>query len=161
MLDHAYYHIGILVHNLQEAIEHYSDLLDIRFAEPAQATVFIENPQTGQTESVNLLAVYSRTRAPYLELLQTTGNGIFSEKNAGGILYFGMWESDIDERIKRLEEQGIGIDALLRGAPDKSVYAIITAPDKMGVRMEYVKELLRPVTEAWVLTGKYPFHNRS
>jgi hypothetical protein len=26
----------------------------------------------------------------------------------------------------------------------------------MGVRIEYVSTLLRPVTEAWVLTGKYP-----
>jgi catechol 2,3-dioxygenase-like lactoylglutathione lyase family enzyme len=161
MLDHAYYHIGILVRNLQEAVEHYSNLLDIRFTEPAQASVFIENPQTQQTETTNLIAVYSRTRAPYVELLQTTGDGIFSEKNAGGILYFGIWEPDIDARIKNLEEQGIGIDALLRAAPGKSVYAIITAPDKMGVRMEYVKELLRPVTEAWVLTGKYPLHDRS
>lgn len=161
MFDHVYYHMGILVRNYSEAVDHYSNLLDVKFTEPAEASVFIENPETQQTETTNLTALYSRNRPPYVELLQTTGNGIFSEKNAGGILYFGMWEPDIEGRIQKLKEQGIGIDALLRSAPGKSIYAIITAPDKMGVRMEYVRELLRPVTEAWVLTGKYPLHDRS
>jgi len=160
MLDHIYYHIGILVRNYEEAVEHYSSLLDIKFTEPAEAIVSVENPEAQQTESTNLVAVYSRTKPPYVELLQATGNGIFSQKNAGGILYFGIWESDIEGRIKKLKEQGTGIEALLRSAPDKPVYAIITAPDKLGVRMEYVRELLRPVTEAWVLTGKYPLRDR-
>jgi hypothetical protein len=160
MLDHVYYHIGIVVRDYEEAVEHYSRLLDIKFTEPAEAIVSIENPETRQTESTNLVAVYSWTIPPYVELLQATGTGIFSEKNAGEILYFGAWESDIEGRIKKLKEQGIGIEALLRSAPDKAVYAIITAPDKMGVRMEYVRELLRPITEAWVLTGKYPLHDR-
>ena len=100
--------------------------------------------------------MYSRNRPPYVELLQANGNGIFSEKNTGQILYFGIWESDIEGRIEELKQQGIGIDALLRSEPGKRAHAIITAPDKMGVRIEYVSTLLRPVTEAWVLTGKYP-----
>ena len=161
MLEHIYYHIGILVRDYKEAIEHYSNLLDIKFTAPAEAMVSVENPETQQTESTDLIAVYSRTRPPYLELLQVTGTGIFSEKNAGGILYFGIWEPDIEGRIKKLAEQGIGIDALLRSGPNRPVYAIITAPDKMGVRMEYVRELLRPVTEAWVLTGEYPLRDRT
>lgn len=160
MLDHIYYHIGIVVRNYEEAVEHYSNLLDIKFTEPAEAVVCFEDPQTQQTETTKLIAVYSRTRPPYVELLQATGTGVFSEKNAGQILYFGIWEPDIEGRIEKLKEQGIGIDALLRSECDKPAYAIITAPDKMGVRIEYVKELLRPVTEAWVLTGKYPLHPR-
>ena len=41
MLDHVYYHIGILVRDYEEAVEHYSRLLDIKFTEPAEAIVSI------------------------------------------------------------------------------------------------------------------------
>lgn len=156
MLEHIYYHIGIVARDYQEAAEHYSKVLDVKFTEPAESVVYIENPETQQAETIKLAAMYSRNRPPYVELLQATGNGIFSEKNAGQILYFGIWESDIEGRIEELKQQGIGIDALLRSEPGKHAHAIITAPDKMGVRIEYVSTLLRPVTEAWVLTGKYP-----
>jgi hypothetical protein len=90
-----------------------------------------------------------------VELIQAGGNGIFSEKNAGQILYFGIWESDLEARIKKLKEQGIGIDALIRPACDKSPTAVITSLDKMGIRVEY-ELVAAAATEAWVITGKYP-----
>ena len=156
MLEHIYYHIGIVAHDYQEAAEHYSKVLDVKFTEPAESVLYIENPDTQQAETIKVAAMYSRNRPPYVELLQANGNGIFSEKNTGQILYFGIWESDIEGRIEELKQQGIGIDALLRSEPGKRAHAIITAPDKMGVRIEYVSTLLRPVIDAWVLTGKYP-----
>ncbi len=156
MLEHIYYHIGIVALDYQEAAEHYSKVLDVKFTEPAETVLYIKNPETQQAETVKVAAMYSRNRPPYVELLQANGNGIFSEKNAGKILYFGIWESDMDERIEELKRQGIGIEALMRSEPGKRVSAIITAPDEMGVRIEYVSTLLRPVIEAWVLTGKYP-----
>jgi hypothetical protein len=128
----------------------------VKFTEPTDTVLCIENPLTQQTENLEVLAAYSRTRPPYVELIQAGGNGIFSEKNAGQILYFGIWESDLEARIKKLKEQGIGIDALIRPACDKPPTAVITAPDKMRIRMEYLSSSLRLATEAWVITGKYP-----
>ncbi|WON72490.1 VOC family protein [Nitrosospira sp. Is2] len=156
MIKPPYYHIGILVLNHEEAIEHYANLLDVTFTEPTDTVLCIENPLTQQTENLKVVAAYSRTRPPYLELIQAGGNGIFSEKNAGQILYFGIWESDLEGRIKKLKEQGTGIDALIRPACGKPPTAVITAPDKMGIRMEYLSTSLRLATEAWVITGKYP-----
>ncbi len=160
MLTAPYYHIGIVVHNYEEAIAHYSDVLDLKFTEPTDSVLCIENPQTQQTESVQEVALYSRTRPPYLELIQANGTGIFSEQNAGRILYFGMWEADIEGRIKKLKQQGIGVDALISSECGKPPNAIITAPDKMGIRMEYLSTSLRIATEAWILTGKYPLSSR-
>ncbi len=156
MLTPPYYHIGIVVRNHEEAIEHYANLLDVKFTEPTDTVLCIENPATQQSENLKVVAAYSRSRPPYLELIQAGGNGIFSEKNAGHILYFGIWESDLEGRVKKLTEQGIGIEALIRPACDKPATAVITAPDKMGVRMEYLSTSLRLATEAWVITGKYP-----
>lgn len=156
MLKPIYYHIGIVVPDYRVAEAHYSGLLDVKFTEPTDTVLCIENPASGQSESIEVVTVYSRARPPYLELIQAGGNGIFSVKNAGQILYFGMWESDLAGRIEKLKQQGIGIDALIRPACDKPPTAIITAPDQMGVRMEYLSTSLRLATEAWVLTGKYP-----
>lgn len=156
MFDSPYYHIGIVVHNFAEAVEYYSNILDVKFTEPTNSVLCIENPETQQTESIKVIAAYSRARPPYLELIQANGSGIFSEKNAGRILYFGIWESDMEGRIQKLKRQGIGIEALISSECGKPATAIITVPDKMGVRMEYLSTSLRLVTEAWVLTGKYP-----
>ncbi|HEV7929060.1 MAG TPA: hypothetical protein VGP12_02890 [Nitrosospira sp.] len=112
--------------------------------------------ETQQTENLKVVATYSRTRPPYLELIQAGGSGIFSEKDPGQILYFDIWESDLEGRIKKLKEQGIGIDAPIRPACDKPPTAVITAPNNMGVRMEYLSTSLRLATEAWLITGKYP-----
>jgi len=71
-----------------------------------------------------------------------------------------MWESDIEGRIKKLKQQGIGIEALISSECGKPANAIITAPDKMGVRMEYLSMSLHIATEAWVITGKYPLSQR-
>jgi Glyoxalase/Bleomycin resistance protein/Dioxygenase superfamily len=156
MIKRPYYHIGIIVRNHEEAIEHYANLLDVTFTESTDTVLCIENPLTQQIENLKVVAAYSRTRPPYLELIQAGGNGIFSEKNAGQILYFGIWESDLQSRIKKLQEQGIAIDALIRPACGEPPTAVITAPDKMGIRMEYLSTSLRLATEAWVITGKYP-----
>jgi catechol 2,3-dioxygenase-like lactoylglutathione lyase family enzyme len=160
MFDSPYYHIGIVVHNFEEAIDHYSNVLGVKFTEPTDSILCIENPQMQQTESIKVVAAYSRARSPYLELIQANGNGIFSEENAGRILYFGIWESDMEGRIQKLKQQGIGIEALISSECGKPANAIITAPDKMGIRMEYLSTSLRLVTEAWVLTGKYPLSQR-
>lgn len=155
MFKPIYYHIGIVVRDYEKAIEHYSNLLDVKFTEPTDSVLCIENPATQQTENIKVVAAYSRARQPYIELIQAGGNGVFSEKNAGQILYYGMWESDMEGRIEKLKQQGIGIDALIRPACDKPPTGIITAPDRFGIRMEYLSTSLRLATEAWVLTGKY------
>src|SRR5665647_370021 len=113
MFDSPYYHIGIVVHDCEEAVAHYSNVLNIEFTEPSDSTLWIKNPQTQQIESIKFVAAYSRTRSPYLELIQADGDGIFSEKNAGRILYFGIWEADLEGRIQKLKQQGIGIEALI------------------------------------------------
>jgi predicted enzyme related to lactoylglutathione lyase len=52
MFKPPYYHIGIVVYNLEEAIEHYSNLLEVKFTEATDTVLCIENPSTGQTENL-------------------------------------------------------------------------------------------------------------
>jgi hypothetical protein len=106
MIKRPYYHIGIIVRNHEEAIEHYANLLDVTFTESTDTVLCIENPLTQQIENLKVVAAYSRTRPPYLELIQAGGNGIFSEKNAGQILYFGIGSQTCKAGLKNCRSRG-------------------------------------------------------
>jgi hypothetical protein len=69
---------------------------------------------------------------------------VFGREGLGRVLYYGYWETDMAARIARLEELGIGIDARLAAGPEVLPYAVITAPDLLGVRVQYVNPSLHP-----------------
>ena len=96
------------------------------------------------------------TEPPYYELLQAAGDGITSLKLAGKILYYGVWETDMAGRLKRLEQQKIGLDALFKMDANSLPFAMITEPVLMGARIEYVDVSNKSTIEEWVRTGKVP-----
>jgi catechol 2,3-dioxygenase-like lactoylglutathione lyase family enzyme len=155
MLRTNFYHIGILVPNLQEAIAYYQKKLTIDFADIATTDLRLSNPETGVAEIVPVAVTYSRTKAPYIELIEAVGDGAFSKINSGRILYYGYWEKDIPKRIRRLKREGVVVDAIIDNNDDIPT-AIITAPDQYGVRIEYVTDKIQGYVKAWILTGKVP-----
>ncbi len=150
----TFFHIGIVVTDLDAAINYYSKIFNVSFARPSNMKAYIEGPCNNFYEQ-DVVACYSRTKEPYYELIQAGGGGIFSEKNANQIFYFGMWESNMEQRLITLREQGIGVAAIMREKENGPIIAIITEPDSLGGRVEYVSESLRLIIDAWVLTG-YP-----
>jgi hypothetical protein len=139
----SFFHAGVIVPNLEKAIARFSDVLGIEFEDP--------QPHPGK-----MVAAFSMTAPPYYELIQADGDGITSIANGGKILYFGIWESDMARRLEELAKQVIGWDALFRMAPTATPYAMITKPDLLGTRIEYVEDTAREPIEQWVRTGKYP-----
>jgi quinol monooxygenase YgiN/catechol 2,3-dioxygenase-like lactoylglutathione lyase family enzyme len=150
----SFFHIGIVVPDLAAAAARFSEVLGIRFTEPA--TFHIPCLEDPDPHPFDLVAVYSETAAPYYELIQADGDGIVSLKNAERLLYFAVWEPDMEGRIAALKKQGIGIDAYFRTDPASTPFAMITAPDLLGVRMEYVDVSAENAIDQWVWTGKYP-----
>lgn len=153
-LPMSFFHVGIVVPDLDKAVAQYSDVLGIEFTEPAVFTIpRLEDPHPHPFE---LTAVFSRTEPPYYELIQAAGDGIVSAAQVGKILYYGVWETDMRARLEQLRTHGVGIDALLRLDAHATPFAIITAPDLAGARIEYVGiEDVGPIEE-WVRTGIYP-----
>ena len=148
------FHIGIIVPDLEKGIARFSDVLGIKFTEPATFHIpCLEDPtpHVGQ-----LVAAFSMTKPPYYELIQADGDGIISLKNAGQILYYGVWEKDMEKRLNLLKSQGIGIDAQFKMDVNAIPYALITKPDLMGARIEYVSIEDKKPIEEWVKTGKFP-----
>jgi quinol monooxygenase YgiN/catechol 2,3-dioxygenase-like lactoylglutathione lyase family enzyme len=153
-LTSSFFHIGIVVPDLARAAAHYSATLGVEFTEPAVFDIpRLEDPDP---HAFKLTAVFSRTEPPYYELIQAEGDGIVSAAQAGKILYYAIWEPDMARRLERLKSEGTGIDALFRMDENSTPFAIITAPDPFGGRIEYVSTAdVGPIQE-WVRTGKYP-----
>jgi catechol 2,3-dioxygenase-like lactoylglutathione lyase family enzyme len=150
----SYFHVGIIVPQLESAIARFSDVLGIKFTEPATFHIpRLEDPDPHESQ---LVAAFSMTQPPYYELIQADGNGIISAANAGRILYFGVWEADMAKRLDLLEQQGVGLDALFRMDANTPPFAMITKPDLLGARIEYVTVDDQPAIEEWVRTGKFP-----
>jgi catechol 2,3-dioxygenase-like lactoylglutathione lyase family enzyme len=150
----SYFHVGMIVPDLSTAIARFSDVLGIQFTEPA--TFHIPRLEDPNPHPFDLVAAFSMTEPPYYELIQASGNGIIAAANAGQILYYGVWEHDMAARLEILRQKKFGIDALFRMDADTPPFAMITAPDLLGARIEYVQDGAREPIEEWVTTGKYP-----
>ncbi|MDF5756956.1 antibiotic biosynthesis monooxygenase [Spongiactinospora sp. TRM90649] len=150
----SFFHVGMVVPDLDAAVARYSDVLGMEFTEPAVFDVpRLEDPDP---HPFKLTAVFSRSEPPYYELIQAEGDGICSVAHAGKILYYGVWEPDMAGRLDTLRAQGVGLDALFRADADAVPFAMITAPDLLGARIEYVGvDSMGPIEE-WVRTGVYP-----
>ena len=150
----SYFHIGIVVPDLAAAVARYSDVLGMRFTEPA--TFHVPRLEDPEPHAVDLVAAFSMSEPPYYELIQAAGDGIIAARNAGRILYFGVWEADMAERLATLRAQKIGVEALFRMDADTPPFAMITAPDLFGARIEYVDIADKGPIEEWVRTGRFP-----
>jgi quinol monooxygenase YgiN/catechol 2,3-dioxygenase-like lactoylglutathione lyase family enzyme len=150
----SFFHVGMVVPDLEKAIARYSDVLGIPFTEPGVFDIpRLEDPHA---HPFKLTAAFSRTEPPYYELIQADGDGITSARHCGKILYYGCWEADMAGRLESLRENGVGVDALFRMDAESAPFAIITAPDLLGARIEYVgADSLGPIEE-WVATGVLP-----
>jgi Glyoxalase/Bleomycin resistance protein/Dioxygenase superfamily len=150
----AFYHTGIVVPDLEKAVARFSDIHDIEFTEPLVYEVpWVEDPEPHPLE---VASVMSRTGAPYYELIQANGDGIFSLANTGQILYHGVWETDMAARLDHLREHGIGVDATFRLAAGSLPHAVFTEPFLEGTRIEYCDVSSKEILLEWIRTGKSP-----
>jgi quinol monooxygenase YgiN len=149
----SFFHIGVIVEDLAQAVIRFSEVLGVKFTEPA--TFHIPCLEDPDPHPFDLVAAFSMTAPPHYELIQAQGDGICSIENANRLLYFAVWETDMANRMKELERQGIGLDATFRRDRSSPPFAMITKPDLLGVRIEYVDATAEHAIDDWVWTGRY------
>ena len=119
----------------------------VQFTEPG--TFSIPRLEDPDPHPFDLVAVLSRTAAPYLELIQASGDGIVSEAQCGQILYHGYFEPDMAGRLEWLRTEGPGVDGVFRMDADSPPFSMITSRDPYGNRIEYVgSDAADPLTDA-------------
>jgi catechol 2,3-dioxygenase-like lactoylglutathione lyase family enzyme len=121
----AYFHIGILVKDVEDARADFTARLGVEF-EPVQS----QQIATGETTRF----CYSRQGPPYLELVEMTGTGNWSAEQPEGFHHLGLSDPDLPARCAAFGDR---VDLIAPGA-DGSPLVALTPPEALhGVRVEY------------------------
>ncbi|MEU7467518.1 VOC family protein [Streptomyces sp. NPDC044984] len=155
-LPASYYHVGMVVPDIDAAVERCAAVLQVPFTEAA----WTESPYQEEGGVVHApfrqRQAISRTREPYVELIEATGEGVFGPGRAGELLYYACWEPEMERRLTRLAEQGFTMDAVIRMDASSGPIAAITSRDATGISIELAHPGAKPVMEHWAGTGRLP-----
>jgi hypothetical protein len=136
-----YFHVGILVADLEVAIERFSRVLGLRFG-PVSDT---QTPVAGETVTVeHIRATYSVDGPPFLELIQASGDGLFSLQNGEGLHHLGIWWPHNFEDYNRSTVGGelYSQQRICTVSSEPSIW--LTAPELLhGVRLEFLDPSMR------------------
>jgi catechol 2,3-dioxygenase-like lactoylglutathione lyase family enzyme len=149
-----YFHVGILVSDMAEAIERFSDVLGLTFAEPI--TVHVpELDEGGDLASWDVHLTYSRQGPPHIELIQADGTGAYGLHHGIGLHHIGAWAEGVNDKIASLEELQVTSEAVFRSGDDV-LGAFFKPSDLLGVRYEISPLSIKDNWAAW-LRGEKPF----
>jgi len=124
-MDETFFHVGILVRDVEAARADFTARLGLEF-EPVHS----QQIATGETTRF----CYSLQGPPYLELVEMTGAGSWSPDQPEGFHHLGLSDPDVPGRCAAL---GPGAELIAPG-PDGSPLVALTPPEALhGVRVEY------------------------
>ncbi len=152
MAEAPFFHVGILVPDLGEAITRFSEALGLDFARPMR-TVIPQLEQNGVTTEFEVYVSYSRQGPPHLELIEAAGDGVYGPARGYGLHHLGTWVEDADDYLTQLNSRGIRTEATFHdGAINLGAY--FNPSDLFGVRMEACPILIRPGWRDWITSGE-------
>lgn len=150
MADNApFFHIGILVNDLGEAMERFGDIFKVTWADPAVAEARFWEEGKGY-RALTLDVVYSQQGPPYLELLQAQGDGLYGDHHGEGLHHIGVWAADCEGRSAELEAQGMSPVATQFTPEGNIIVSYFNPADLHGVVFEIVDEGRREMMESWI-----------
>lgn len=153
MTGRPYFHVGILVENLEAAIDRFSKVLGLTFNDPLMAEFeCLEDPDPHEGF---VRCTYSRQGPPFIELLEANGAGLFSLAQGQGVHHMGFWDPDVDVQCGFLSGHGVEREARVAN-PDGTTFSLFTRPeDLFGLRLEVLHDASREGTERWIATGSF------
>jgi catechol 2,3-dioxygenase-like lactoylglutathione lyase family enzyme len=124
-VNEPFFHVGILVKELEAARADFTAKLGVEFE-----AVRSQRLATGETTRF----CYSLQGPPYLELVEMTGTGSWSPDQPEGFHHLGSSDPGVPARCVAF---GDGVD-LIAPADDGSPLVALTPPEALhGVRVEY------------------------
>lgn len=140
------YHIGIVVRNLDEAMNRLGPV----FGVTRWGTFESEVPSTyrGAPTRAGSRAAYGTAAGPYIELVEPRAGPwtatAFLEERGEGVYHLGYWVNDVPEVLRRAETIGLGVDWALDG---ESGPIVAYLEPILGVHIELVSSSLRSFIE--------------
>jgi catechol 2,3-dioxygenase-like lactoylglutathione lyase family enzyme len=132
------YHVGIVVPDIQAAVERLTAAAGYSWTKPIEATMPITTAD-GDYE-VPFKFVYS-IEAPHLEIVQEVPGTVWTAGPGGAAHHLGYWADDIAATVEALEAAGYRLEARPTG-PELSTFAYLI--DSTGVRIEIVDRAMFP-----------------
>jgi catechol 2,3-dioxygenase-like lactoylglutathione lyase family enzyme len=148
MMPEPYFHIGILVKDLDAAIRRFHKVLQISFRAPRVVQVTLDH--TAGKNPAELRFTYSLEGPPYYELLEALDTGIFGLQQGEGPHHIGMWASDGRERVKDLQGRGLRPEIVHYSVGGQLVFAYFEPADFLGTRIEVLDSSQRAIHEEWI-----------
>lgn len=124
-----FFHVGVLVHDIDAAAKDFSRVLGLEFEPVRTAPV-----ATGET----MRYCYALNGAPYLELVQSTGTGIWAPEQGEGLHHIAFSVPDVGGVCAAFDDLA---DTVVSGAAARDEPRVIfTRPEALhGVRAEYLQ----------------------
>jgi hypothetical protein len=145
-----YYHIGILVKDIDEAIERFSRVFQIAFNPPASMTRGMT--WHGHPIEETMRVSYSTTE-PFVELIECAGSGYFSCEQGEGVHHVGIWSPEHGSPEWNERFGALAVEASIPH-PDGRIRTALTDPASLhNVRLELIDEADRAAVESWIMNG--------
>jgi hypothetical protein len=135
-----FYHTGIIVPDLDVAMNRMSALAGYRWITPVTYTLPFRT--TSGTQEVTSTFVYS-LQAPHVELIKEVPGTAWTAAPGNAVHHLGYWTDNLAESAKMLEDNGFIFEATADTAPpDLALFAYYV--DTTGTRIEIVDRALFP-----------------
>jgi catechol 2,3-dioxygenase-like lactoylglutathione lyase family enzyme len=139
-----YFHIGILVKDLDAAMERFHKVLQVSFRPPRVVQV------TQEQGLAELRFTYSYEGPPYYELLEAQGTGVFGLHQGEGPHHIGMWVENGPERLKDLQKRGLRPEIVQYSGDGLLIFSYFEPEDFCGTRLEILDSSQRAMHEEWI-----------
>jgi hypothetical protein len=146
-----FYHFGVLVEDLDAAIERFAELFGLTFIGPR--TCLINRLADPDEHCLEVQAAYSHQGPPHLELIEAAGDGLYSPSRLG-FHHVGLWDPVIDtNRETYLSEKALRSDARVITPTDGTLAWFSHPSSACGIRFEFVDESIRDSGDELIRDG--------
>lgn len=141
------HHIGVLVENLEEAIELWERVTDYRFDPIARyrTTNYVDkdNPDPHLSD---VRIAFSKDGPPHIELMEFFGSGTHAPALGEGVHHLGFVNFEgAHEHIDRLCSFGVSANGQSLDADGRTILWFTDPADFTGVRLEFVAAEPQPI----------------
>ncbi|HVM67574.1 MAG TPA: VOC family protein [Acidimicrobiales bacterium] len=151
MLDKSFFHVGIVVPRLEEALDHLGATLGLRWGAVTETELPFEGAD-GTRAAVPLRMVYS-VEAPYVEVIEEVRGSPWECNPCSNLHHIGFWADGLAACHDHLLGSACPLEAA--GYAGDVVPAMFAYHrDPLGVRVELVDAAARPSIEAALAGGR-------
>jgi catechol 2,3-dioxygenase-like lactoylglutathione lyase family enzyme len=146
--DSPYVHIGVLVDDIDAAIERFS-LLGLTFMKPR--TVRVERlVEDGVEKQLDLRIAFSHQGPPHWELLEAVGDGVYGSHHGEGLHHVAILDEDPIARRDELLEAGFREVGAQYRQDGSIIVSYLDPADLSGIQVELLDAAVQDAILAWI-----------